>query len=72
MEKNVGKTDKTIRIVVGVILLVLAYLLRSTGFMWTFIVLGVIALATAAMSFCGLYTLLGVNTCALKTTAKKK
>ncbi len=58
MECNVGKTDRIIRIVIGVLLLVLAINLKSI--LWG--ILGAIVLATGIFRFCGLYKLLGVDT----------
>lgn len=63
MTKNVGGMDRGLRIVAGLILLALA----ATGKvgMWGYIVGGIV-LATGVFSFCGAYTLLGVNTCSVK------
>lgn len=61
---NVGKIDRIIRSLLGIILIVVSL------FMGNVIVgiLGAIALATAAMSFCPLYTLLKLNTgCQVKS-----
>ena len=64
MEITVGKTDKVIRIIVGIILLIVAFAF-PVGTVWTVIlvILGIIALATAISGFCLLYSLLGINTC---------
>lgn len=69
MEKTVGKTDKAIRIIIGIILLIIAFAF-PVGTAWTviLIILGIIALITAISGFCPLYSLLGINTC--KTTTK--
>jgi hypothetical protein len=59
---NEGKTDRTIRVVLGVILLGLA-LFSLTGIAQTIaVVTGVIALVTGAIGFCGLYKILGITT----------
>ena len=59
---NEGKTDRTIRIVLGVILLGLA-LFSLTGVAQIVAgVAGVIALVTGAIGFCGLYKILGIST----------
>ena len=60
--KNVGNADRIIRIVVGLALFFGAY---STGGAAAIVlaIAGVIALATGLIGWCGLYTLLGINTC---------
>jgi hypothetical protein len=53
---NVGWIDRVLRVVLGMGLIVLALY----GFAWGWI--GLIPLATGAIGFCPLYTLLGMNT----------
>lgn len=60
--KNVGKPDRAIRLVVGAALAYASY--ASSGV--AAVILGVAsagAILTGLIGFCGLYTLLGVNTC---------
>ena len=59
MKCNVGNADKTIRIAVGLILIVLA-LLGTIGW-WGY--LGIIPLLAGVVGNCPLYTLLGISTC---------
>ncbi|SDH24148.1 YgaP family membrane protein [Roseospirillum parvum] len=59
MEKNVGTMDRVIRGIVGVVLIAGA-VSGSLGW-WAFI--GIVPLATAAMSYCPAYKLVGINTC---------
>ena len=59
MKRNVGNADKTIRIAVGLILIVLA-LLGTIGW-WGY--LGIIPLRAGVVGNCPLYTLLGISTC---------
>ena len=59
MKRNVGNADKTIRIAVGSILIVLA-LLGTIGW-WGY--LGIIPLLAGVVGNCPLYTLLGISTC---------
>lgn len=66
LQKNVGQTDRVIRLIVGAVLLVGFFALSST-LAWVSLILGVVLLATAAMSSCGLYSLFGINTCPLKS-----
>ncbi|HSH57455.1 MAG TPA: DUF2892 domain-containing protein [Halomonas sp.] len=62
MTSNVGGIDKTLRIVVGALLILLA--ITGTIGAWGWI--GVVPLATGLFNFCPAYKLLGVNTCKLK------
>ncbi|MDO9013256.1 MAG: DUF2892 domain-containing protein [Polynucleobacter sp.] len=58
MKCNVGKADRTIRIIVGLALIGLAA--TGTIGMWGWI--GVIPVLTGAFRFCPAYPLLGINT----------
>lgn len=64
MIHNVGGIDRIARILGGVALLVLAATDQIGVWGW---VLGAVVLATGVFSFCGLYTVLGVNTCPVRT-----
>lgn len=55
MTCNVGPLDRTIRLILGVFLLALAYITLEGGWMWAAIVLGAVMLAVAATRFCPLY-----------------
>ena len=64
MKKNMGSNDKLIRLMVAIVLIILYYKSILVG------TLGIIALIlafvltiTSLVSFCPLYTLLGINTC---------
>ncbi|PPQ27735.1 YgaP family membrane protein [Rhodopila globiformis] len=57
MEKNIGKTDRIVRAVVGVALILWAL---TGGPVWAWI--GIVPLATAGISFCPAYKLLGMHT----------
>lgn len=61
MNKNVGKIDKTLRIIIGIAALGLGYYFQSW---WG--LLGIIPLATALIGWCPLYCPLGLSTCAKK------
>ena len=65
MKVNVGLVDRIIRSFVGMAAAVVAVYLDS---LWSIIpaVIAVIALVTAISGRCGLYTLLGINTCKIK------
>ena len=60
--KNEGGVDRTIRAIVGVLLVLVAFL--SLSGIWQIIVyiVAVGALVTSFTGFCGLYQLLGINT----------
>ncbi|MGQ3486519.1 YgaP family membrane protein [Roseovarius pacificus] len=58
-----GKTDRTIRAIVGVVLLFLALTSMSGGWAWVAGIVGAVLLATAAMGVCPPYAILGINTC---------
>lgn len=57
MKKNMGNTDKTIRIVIGLFLIVLGIFGSK---IW--IIIGLIPLITGLINYCPLYTLLGIST----------
>jgi hypothetical protein len=68
MKKNVGSTDKIVRIVLAV---AIGYFAYSTSFEtnWMPYVLYVISgimLFTPITGYCPLYTIFGINTCKLK------
>ncbi len=63
MKSNVGGTDRVIRIVLGIVLLVVAYLWLSGALAIIAYVVGAIALITGLAGWCGLYTVFGINTC---------
>ncbi|EHQ53251.1 hypothetical protein ECTPHS_11225 [Ectothiorhodospira sp. PHS-1] len=56
--KNMGSTDRMIRIVVGLGLIALVFVGPQTSWGW----LGLIPLASALMSWCPAYTLLNIRT----------
>jgi hypothetical protein len=61
MKRNVGGIDKTLRIVVGLGLLSLLFILEG-GARWLGLI-GLVPLGTALIGFCPLYAILGVSTC---------
>lgn len=65
MTRNVGTADRTVRIVVGIILMALAA--TSTVGWWGW--LGVVPLATGLLGWCPPYSMLGINTCGVKAKA---
>lgn len=68
MIANVGTTDRALRLGVGALLILVALfsgwgLFAAAVVKYGVVVIGLILMATGAFRFCGLYTLLGVNTC---------
>lgn len=62
MKCNSGGVDRILRVVVGLILVALA----ATGMVGAWGWIGLLPLVTGAFGFCPAYTLLGINTCAIK------
>jgi hypothetical protein len=63
MKKNMGATDKLIRSVIGIIIAILYYAGIITGTLAiVLLAFAIIFLLTSFISFCPLYTLLGINT----------
>ncbi|MBE0676556.1 MAG: DUF2892 domain-containing protein [Bacteroidales bacterium] len=67
MNKNVGTTDKIIRIILAALIAVLYLTNVISGVAGiVLLVLAVILVATSLISFCGIYSLIGVSTCKVK------
>ena len=64
MKTNVGGIDRVLRVMLGAVLIALT--LMDTIGPWGWI--GVVPLSTAALGFCPLYAVLGLNTCHTKRT----
>ena len=63
MKKNMGSTDKIIRIIIAAIFAALYFTDTVTGTLGiVLLVLGVVFVATSAISFCPLYAIVGLNT----------
>lgn len=62
MKTNVGGIDRILRIVLGLVLIGLA----ATGSIGAWGWIGLVPLATAAIGFCPLYTVLGFSSCPAK------
>jgi hypothetical protein len=62
-EKNVGMTDRIVRIVLGLILII-AFALNYIPSPLSYLValIGLILLVTGAVGTCGLYSIVGMNT----------
>ncbi len=66
MTKNMGQTDRIIRVVVGIVLLILAFTTLGGTWAWIAGIVGAVMLATSAMGWCPPYSILGISTCRTK------
>jgi hypothetical protein len=62
MKANVGSIDRILRIVLGLVLMGLAFIGTIGWWGW----LGAVALATGLVGWCPPYALLGISTCGLR------
>lgn len=64
MKKNMGSTDKIVRIVLALVFAVLYFTGTVTGLAGTILlVLGAVFVLTSLVSFCPLYAIVGLSTC---------
>ena len=65
MKNNTGTIDRGLRALVGIVALTGALALGwfSGWMVWAAVAVGVIMLGTAAVGYCPLYRLVGINTC---------
>ncbi|AEM70636.1 hypothetical protein Murru_1596 [Allomuricauda ruestringensis DSM 13258] len=67
MKKNMGGADRTIRIILALGVGALYYFNVITGTLaYILLALAVMFVLTSFVSFCPLYTLLGISTCKVK------
>jgi len=64
VQLNVGGVDRKLRIIVGILVLASFFVLPEQYKYWALI--GIVPLVTGFFSFCPLYSVLGMNTCARK------
>lgn len=63
MKTNESGADRLIRIIAGVLLFIIGWGILKNNFLGViFDILGIILFITGITGFCGLYTLLGINT----------
>lgn len=66
IQKNEGKQDRVLRVVLGIALILLGvFAFTYTLQIVAFVVAGIL-IVTALTGYCGLYALLGINTCSVK------
>jgi hypothetical protein len=56
---NVGKTDRILRVIIGLALILAAY----TGNLGSWAYIGAVPLFTGLVGWCGLYTIMGKKSC---------
>lgn len=67
MKKNMGSTDKSIRILIAVLVGVLYFTNVIGGTLAIILgILAVVFLLTSFISFCPLYAIFNINTCKIK------
>lgn len=68
MIKNIGFLDRLLRLIIGMVLIGLAFFSKST----TLAIIGLLTLFEAASSWCVFYQLIGRNTCPLNDSRSKQ
>ena len=67
MKKNMGNTDRIVRVLIAIIIAGLFFSGTLTGLVGTILlVLAGVFVATSVFSFCPLYTIFGLSTCPTK------
>jgi len=61
MKSNVGKTEKTARIIIGIAIILIGLIYQSW---WGLI--GLVPLLTGLLNYCPLYSIFGISTCKTK------
>ena len=70
MKKNMGSTDRVVRLIVAAIIAVLFFKGIVTGLLGlVLLILALVFVATSFISFCPLYTIFGIST---RPTEKKE
>jgi len=64
MNANVGGIDRILRIVVGIAVLSLFFVLEGNARYWA--LLGIVPILTGTFRFCPAYLPFGINTCSMK------
>lgn len=65
MKTNEGLVDRVIRVIAGIAILSLYFVLEGPNRNWALI--GVVPLLTGLVGYCPAYSLFGFNTCPVKT-----
>ena len=67
MKANVGGIDRVLRILAGLGILSLVFVLEGSARWWGLV--GLVPLLTGTFSFCPVYPILGINTCPMEKKA---
>ena len=64
MKKNIGNSDRFLRIMAGILalIIVMGNVVEGTS-MWIFLSVGLIMVVSSSLEFCPAYALFGINTC---------
>jgi hypothetical protein len=65
LSHNVGAVDRALRVVLGIVILSVAFIGPRTA--WGYV--GLVPLLTGLVGSCPLYTIFGISTCPLRTNA---
>lgn len=64
MKRNMGNTDRIVRVIIAILIAALYFTGTLTGTLGTvLLVVAAVFVATSVMSFCPLYTIFGLSTC---------
>lgn len=71
MSINVGTPDRTVRLILGVLLMAAPFvtgwgLWANAGWTWAAVALGAVLAITGIVRFCPAYTLFGLSTCKVR------
>lgn len=68
MKKNMGGTDRLVRLIVAGVIIVLYFLgiIKNETLGFALLILAAIFVLTSSVSFCPLYTPFGIKTCKTK------
>jgi hypothetical protein len=66
MKQNIGTIDRIIRVIVGISLFFTMRSLENDTVQIVFLIASIITIFTALTGWCGLYKILGINTCKVK------
>jgi hypothetical protein len=70
---NIGSADRTIRFIVGILLIVLPFIAPTASWFaplgswtWAVVAVGIVMVVTAALRICPAYALFGISSCPRK------
>jgi hypothetical protein len=65
LSKNMGTLDRSVRVILGLMLLAGFFVYPEAGMRWLFLI-GIVPLATGLIGSCPLYTVFGFSTCGVR------